>query len=387
MSALTATDLGELAGWRQALHAMPEISGEERETARRVREALEPLSPARVIERLGGWGVAALFAGAGPGPCVLVRAELDALPIEERGAAAHRSRIPGRAHLCGHDGHMATLLGLARRLSRSPPRCGRVWLLFQPAEETGAGAAAVIADPRYRAEIAPDHAFALHNLPGVPLGEAIVPVGPANCASAGLLIRLRGRTAYAGSPETGLAPTPALAALLSRLNDLGTPARPDGSLPDAFAMCTVTHARLGEPAFGIAPGEAEVFATLRTLRDGEMAALRGEVETLARSLAGAHGLELSLEDHEVFRACLNHPEAAAILRDAASETGLRWHAGPPLRASEDFGRFGEGARSAMLFLGAGTAHPALHDPNYDFPDALIVTGAQILERAVRRLTD
>nr|WP_210184206.1 amidohydrolase [Aureimonas jatrophae] len=384
---MSEQDLTELAQWRRLLHAAPEISDEERETAARVQDALRGARPARVIDRLGGWGVAALFEGAEPGPCVMVRAELDALPIEERGSAAHRSRVIGRAHLCGHDGHMATLMGLARRLRSQPPLRGRVWLLFQPAEETGAGAAAVIEDPRYRSQIAPHYAFALHNLPGVPLGEAIVPVGPANCASAGLRLRFKGRTAHAGSPETGLAPTPVLAELLSRLNAMGAPgARADGTLPDAFAMCTVTHARLGEPTFGIAPGEAELFVTLRTLRDPEMAALRAEVEALARHLTERHQLELGIEEHDTFRACTNHADAAAILRRAAEATGLRWHPGPPLRASEDFGRFGADARSAMLFLGAGATHPALHDPDYDFPDALIGSGVDLLEHAMRSLT-
>lgn len=387
MSRLDEGDLFELAAWRRALHAEPELSGSERETAASIVRALGEARPDRVLEGLGGWGVAALFEGAEPGPTVMLRAELDALPIEESGAAAHRSRRPGQAHLCGHDGHMATLLGVSRRLHREPPRRGRVWLLFQPAEETGAGAAAVLADPRF-AQIAPTHAFALHNLPGIARGEAVVPMGPANCASVGLAVRLAGRTAHASSPETGLPPTAALAELLLALNGLGAPAtHPDGSLPEGFAMSTVTHAQLGEPTFGVAPGEATVFATLRTLRDPEMGALRAEAGALIERVAARHGLSALIEEHDAFRACTNHPEASALLRRGAEGEGLVCHAGPPLRASEDFGRFGEGARAAMLFLGAGLDHPPLHDPRYDFQDALIGVGAALLERTTRLLTD
>jgi metal-dependent amidase/aminoacylase/carboxypeptidase family protein len=253
-----------------------------------------------------------------------------------------------------------------------------VVLMFQPAEENGAGAAAVIADPRF-CEIAPDLGFSLHNLPGLPLGEVVLSEGPANCASRGMRLVLTGRTAHASAPETGVPPTNAVARLLPALTGLGG----GGPLDDGFAMVTVTHARVGEPAFGIAPGYAEVWGTLRTLTNARMGALVEAAETLAEAVAREHGLGVAIDYHDVFHHCDNAPEAVAHLRRALDAEGVRHRAGPPLRASEDFGRFGETAPAAMFFLGAGERHPALHNPDYDFPDDLIGIGARVFMRTIR----
>ena len=192
---LSNLDLVELTGFRQHLHRNPELSGQEAWTAAQVVAALVPLGPDRVLTGLGGHGVAAVWTAPEPGPTVLFRSELDALPIEEISQAAHRSAVPGKAHLCGHDGHSTILLGLARLIARDRPARGRVVLLFQPAEEDGSGAASVLADPRFSG-IRPDWAFALHNMPGYPLGHVVVAPGPANCASEGLRVVFRGRTAH-----------------------------------------------------------------------------------------------------------------------------------------------------------------------------------------------
>ena len=166
---LTETDLKDLTEFRRSLHRTPEISGEEKRTASTVKTALDALSPTAVLTGLGGHGVAAVFDSGQPGETVMFRAELDALPIEETSNVPWSSDVPGKGHLCGHDGHMTMLLGLGRLLSRQPPAKGRVVLLFQPAEEDGSGARAVISDPRFK-QIAPNWAFAIHNLPGLPLG-------------------------------------------------------------------------------------------------------------------------------------------------------------------------------------------------------------------------
>ncbi len=182
---LTNRDIVDLQSFRHDLHRHPEVSGEEAETARRVVEVLRPLAPAKILTDLGGHGVAAVFNGSASGPTMLFRAELDALPIEEKSEADHRSTVPGKGHLCGHDGHSTILLALATGLSRNPPSSGRVVLLWQPAEEDGSGAAAVLADPRF-AEIRPDFAYSLHNMPGLAFGTAALKSGPVNCASRGM---------------------------------------------------------------------------------------------------------------------------------------------------------------------------------------------------------
>jgi amidohydrolase len=375
---LTNQDVIELTAWRRRLHQIPEVSGEEIETAREVVRFLAGTSPDAIIENLGGTGVAAIYDSGIPGPSVLFRAELDALPIEETGEPEHRSQIAGKGHMCGHDGHMATLAAVGRQLGRERPKRGRVILLFQPAEETGAGAAAVIADEKFKA-ITPDISLSLHNMPGIRLGHAWLKDGQANCASRGIKIVLKGRTAHASTPETGLSPVNAVARLMPALTALGRGNVETGDL----VRVTVTHATIGEPAFGIAPGHAEVWATLRTSTDDQMAALVAAAEHLAHEAADESGLGVDLDYHDVFGHCINDAEAASILRVAMDAEGVTHEPGEAFRGSEDFGRFGAVSKSAMLFLGSGETMTALHSPNYDFPDDLIPIGARIFLRAAR----
>ena len=379
---LTLREIAELTDWRRDLHRHPEVSRLEAATAARVVAALQPFAPDQVHTGLGGHGVAAVFDSGLPGPSVMFRAELDGLPITEISDRPHRSTRAGTGHLCGHDGHMALLIGLARLLSWQRPARGRVILMFQPAEEDGSGAAAVLADPAFAALI-PDWAFAIHNLPGIALGYAAVKPGVVNCASQGLKIILGGKTAHASQPEAGTSPGVALAALIAAFSNLAPPA----PLGPGYRLVTVTHARLGEPAFGIAPGAAEVWITLRALEDAAMAALRAQAMAMAAAEARARGLTIAFETHDNFAASVNHPEATARIIAALDALGIAHDPGDlPMRASEDFGRFGQpGTRSAMLFLGAGQDHPALHNPDYDFPDALIAPGVAIFHQIAREL--
>jgi amidohydrolase len=378
---LSDKDVTELISWRRRLHRMPELSGREVATAHEVRIFLASASPDRIVAELGGHGVAAIYEGAEPGPTVMFRAELDGLPIQEISEADHRSVAAGRAHLCGHDGHMATLAGLARGLGRQRPQRGRAVLMFQPAEEDGSGAAAVIGDPRFR-DLAPDFAFSYHNMPGLAFGQAALAVGPVNCASRGMRIVLSGKTAHASTPEFGISPMTAVASLMPGLTALAT----DKPLTDEFAMVTVTHAEMGAPAFGVAPGHAEIWATLRTLTDTRMEGLCAKAEALARRTAHDTGLGVEISYADIFAHCENSPVAVAHLSRALDQEGVAHdRANLPMRASEDFGRFGQRAPAAMFFLGAGENHPGLHNPDYDFPDGLIEIGARVFMRTLRGL--
>jgi len=353
----------------------------EDRTAARIAEAIAVLEPASIMTGLGGHGVAAVFAGEASGPTVMFRAELDALPITETSGAEWQSEIEGCGHLCGHDGHMTMLMGLARRLARKPVRQGRVVLMFQPAEEDGSGARAVVADPRY-ASIAPDWAFAIHNEPGLPFGHVATRAGLMNCASRGLAIRLSGRTSHAAKPELAISPVPAIGALVDGLRQLGT----GGDLNEDFRLVTITHIRAGEPAFGITPGDAEIFTTLRAAGDGAIADIDNAARRLVTSICNGSGLHADFETHDDFAASINDETATAVAV-AALEALCVPHgvAGLPMRASEDFGVFGWASKSAMLCLGPGESHPALHQPDYDFPDDLIPIGTRIFERIARDL--
>lgn len=376
---LTNQDMVELTEWRRRLHRMPELSGEEAKTAQAVEAFLNDTGADRIVTGLGGHGIAAFYEGREPGPTVMVRAELDGLPIEEVSDVPHRSTIAGKGHLCGHDGHMAILAALARGLGRQRPQRGRAVLLFQPAEEDGSGAAAVVADPKFR-EIAPDISLALHNMPGMPFGKAALAEGVVNCASRGMRITLTGKTAHASMPETGVSPMNAVARLMPALTALGS----SGALDETFSLVTITHAEMGEPAFGIAPGRAEIWATLRTLTDSRMQDLCNRAEALAAATARDQGLCVDIAYDDIFHHCENAPEAVAHLRRALEAEGVPHDKGTgPIRASEDFGRFGQSAPAAMFFLGAGEKYPSLHNPDYDFPDDLIGIGARVFMRALR----
>ncbi len=378
---LTNLDLKELVGFRRDLHRYPELSGEEAETARKIADALRDLSASRVLTGLGGHGVAAVFDSGVDGPTVLFRAELDALPIEERNDIAWCSLAPGKSHVCGHDGHMTMLLALGRLISRRPVARGRVVLMFQPAEEDGSGARAVVSDPAFKA-IQPDWAFAIHVEPGRPFGYVATCPGLINCASMGLRVSLSGKTAHAADPGDGLSPARATARLIPDLEALGQ----DGPLDDDFRLVTITHVRVGEPTFGVAPGEAEIYATLRTAGDAEMQGLEAAARNLASSVAREAGLGVAFDIHDNFAASINDPEAYDVAATAMEALGVpHGDTGVPMRASEDFGVFGWNAKAAMLCLGPGEEYPALHNPDYDFPDDLIPIGSAIFERIARNL--
>ena len=380
---LTNSDIVELTAFRRHLHQHPEVSGDEAWTAAEVVKALREMGAPQVLTGLGGHGVAAVWQGAEPGPTVMFRSELDALPIEELTGNPWASTIPGKGHQCGHDGHTTILLGLGRLLSRRPPARGRAVLMFQPAEENGAGAAAVLDDPAF-AEIRPDWAFSLHNFPGLEHGAMALEAGPANCASRGLRVVLTGHTSHASTPEHALSPALSLARLIPAVMAEG----PGGDLGDTFRLVTVTHTRMGEPAFGITPGRAELWMTLRTVHDRDMADLLARVTALIDAEAKATGLKVDYSHHDIFHACTNDAEATQRLLDAAEAVGItRENSQFPMRGSEDFGLFGSrgGAKSAMFRLGSGYRTPNLHNPDYDFPDEIIEPGVRVFERVARDL--
>jgi amidohydrolase len=377
ITAFTPQDIAKASAFRRHLHMMPELSGEEEATAREVVAFLAQTRPDLVLTGLGGHGVAAVFDSGLPGPTVLLRSELDGLPIEEVSNAPHRSRIPGKGHLCGHDGHTASLALIALALERHRPARGRVILMFQPAEENGSGARAVVADPAFAA-IRPDISFSWHNMPGIPFGHVWLGEGPANCASRGMRISLAGKTSHAAQPENGVSPMAAVSALMPALTSLGSSA----SGANRFAMATVTHASMGAPAFGIAPGHAEIWVTLRTFTDDAMGDLVVRAEALAAESARTHGLELTIAYQDIFAHVENAPEAVAQLARALDAGGISHERGDlPFRASEDFGIFGKERPAAMFFLGAGERHPSLHNPDYDYPDELTPLAAGVLLRA------
>lgn len=370
---------------RRELHALPELSGSEAGTAACIREVLLTCEPNRLLDGLGeGHGLAAVFepTDGTAGLTVALRAELDALPIAESGDHAHRSRHAGVAHVCGHDGHMAALVGVAMERRRRPLRRGRLVLLFQPAEETGEGARAICRDPRWD-ELAVDHCYAIHNLPGYPLGQVLVREGVFTAGSVGLVIRLHGRTAHAAYPEQGLSPGPAMSRLVT-----GLVALPTGlQQADQLCLVTVVHARLGDVAFGTSPGHAEIMCTLRADDDDGLAALRQRAEALVSREAEQDQLTYDLEWVEEFPVTRNDDLAVAVVERAARGAGLEQGvpAESPFRWSEDFGWLTRDTCGALVGLGSGVNQPVLHAPDFDYPDALTPLAVRLYEAILAEL--
>jgi amidohydrolase len=374
-------ELDELEVLRHELHEHAELAGEEVETSRIIRRFLEPFEPTQLVTEIAGTGLAVVFEGPERGPSLMVRAELDAVPIEEASDVDYRSCRSGVCHACGHDGHAAIVAGLAAELRRLGLRRGRLILLFQPAEETGAGARRVIDDPRFEA-IAPDWIFALHNLPGENFGEIQIRSGAFTAGSEGMVLRLRGRTSHAAYPEQGRSPALAVADLIRDLVAL-----PGGlESADGMAKLTVIHARIGQPAFGTTPGEAEVMATARSDREDLLDRLRRGAVERARKTADRYGLEFDASRTDRFPVTTNHPEAVAVVKRSAEAAGLAVNS--QNRAypwSEDFGWYTRRFKGALFGLGAGPEAPALHSPQYDFPDDLIPLGVSLFSGMIREI--
>jgi amidohydrolase len=366
----------DILQFRRDLHRHPELSGHESDTAWRVREYFRALQPDETIEHLGGAGLAFVFRGRQPGPTVMLRCELDAVPVSEPPGRHWRSMNVGVSHACGHDGHMAILAEVGTRLASRRPESGRVVLLFQPAEENGLGALAVLNDPGF-GPLRPDFAFALHNLPGRPLGEVSLRLGSFSCASRGLLVGFGGETAHAAEPESGKSPASAMCATIEALSKL-----PDGlGLHGEVAFATVVGARLGERAFGVAPGEAEVWATLRAESDASMEHIVEYAESFGRECAARDGLDVEFSYEDVYPAVVNDPGAIDLVRRAAGELAVR-EMQEPYRWSEDFGHFTATTTGALFGIGAGIDVPALHSSKYDFPDSLIPVAADLFVRLI-----
>lgn len=364
-----------LCTFRKTLHSVPEPAHHELRTAAIVRSFVGHYAPDELIADLGGHGVAAVFAGDGPGPTVLVRCELDAL-----GCASAGSFAPQAAHRCGHDGHMAITSGLAPRFCHRRPARGRLVLLYQPAEETGEGALNVIRDPKFEA-IRPDYAMALHNLPGVPVDTVVLRPGTFSCASVGLVLTLHGVAGHAAEPALAKSPRAVLAGLLQRLVAL------DRTDEQGLRMLTVTHAQLGTPSFGITPGDAQLYCTMRATTPTDLDQLKAEAIAIATELTAAADIGLEVAWFDAFPATGSSEALVELLRRTAESQELAVEERAyPLRWSEDFGHFSDVCETLYFGLGIGET-PPLHHPEYRFHDPSVVTGVRLFEGMVRRLLD
>lgn len=362
---------------RRELHQYPELSGQEKNTAKKIKSYFAPLKPDKTLSNIGGEGLAFVFEGKEKGPTTLIRCELDGLPIEENSGTPYQSNVPGLSHACGHDGHMAIVCGVGEDLANNRPLKGKIILLFQPAEETGEGAAQVLKSKAF-STIRPDYAFALHNLPGYNKNEIILKKGPFSAASIGMEIHLKGRTSHAAYPEEGNSPAEAMCKIIIGLQKL-----PESLA--AFSQITVINAVLGEVSFGTTPGSATIRATLRTYENDALQTLIDYSEKLVKEIADEYGLKTDFDYMERFGVTNNHLDSWALVNSAAKKLNYKVrHIRTPFRWSEDFGEFSKVTNTTLFGLGAGKKSPTLHDTAYDFPDEIILTGINMFKNIVEK---
>jgi len=316
------------------------------------------------------------------------RCELDAIPVEEKNDFGHVSTNCGVSHKCGHDGHMAIMAGLALLLSdHYKPDSGRVVLLFQPAEEIGAGAQQMVdSSNKVLSDIieSPNSSiFALHNVPGFPSGSVVLPRGSSFAsASKGLHVKLLGATSHASQPSLGRNPALAMCNIIQSLL-----AMPSLYVPyDQKALVTIVGARTGEKAFGVSAGDAEVMATLRATTDTTLTILEEKAEMLVKGMAATFGLTYSITFEDSFAATINDTASVSIVQNVASKCGLNvFWMDEAFPWSEDFGVFLKRMKGAMFGLGVGEKHQPLHGEYYDFPDHEIPHGVEMFASVIQQI--
>jgi amidohydrolase len=375
------TLLPRITGWRHALHAMPELGLEEVRTAAFVAARLREMG-LEVTEGVGGTGVVGTLRGRAPGRSIGLRAELDALPMTETRPLPWASTVPGRMHACGHDGHMAMLLGAAAVLAGDgPPARGTVHFIFQPAEEGRGGAKAMLADGLFD-RFPCDEIYATHNA-SRPVGQVAVHHGVLAASCDILHIRIAGRGGHAAMPHDAVNPLHAAARLLLALE--GLPAR----ITDARHPSVVTIGALnGGEAFNVIPDRVTMAGTVRCLDMTARARLEDAIRREAAAVAAAEGVTVQLDYDSAFSVTRNTPaEADHVIRVASALLG----AGnvdidpPPEMGSEDFCFLLEERPGCYFLLGQEDADhlPVCHDTQYDFNDRVLGIGTRLWVALVR----
>ena len=360
---------------RKQLHSLPELSGSEESTANLLSEYLQESNPDQIIKNVGGTGIIAEFLSSDPknSRSILIRAELDAIAVEEDTGLNHQSQEKGVMHGCGHDGHMTILLALAQKLKDQRFDDKNVYLLFQPAEETGEGAEQVLSDSRFK-DLKIDHAFALHNIPGEEENVVIVKNDVFAVASCGVEFVFTGKSSHAAHPEEGVNPSQAISNIVIEADKELAQFRNKDPLNKAVN----TFIKLGEPAFGISPGTGRVGFTLRSKSDQELDKALNKLIRLVEKIDKSFQIDITHELKEPFAATVNSSKGNEVVKKSAGKLGLSIkELDAPYAWSEDFGEFRKKCPITLFGLGAGLQSAPLHSNKYDFNDNLISVGADL----------
>ena len=369
---------GELTEWRRHLHRRPELGFDCHETAAFVAERLREFGVDEVHEGIARTGIVAVIEGRGPGPVIGLRADMDALPIEEATGAAHASEAPGKMHACGHDGHTVMLLGAARHLAETRAFDGRAVLFFQPAEE-GGGGAKVMVDEGVMDRFGVEAVYGLHNAPNLPEGGVFVVPGPALAAVDTFDIRVTGVGGHGAYPQETRDPLIAGVQIVQAIQTI--PSRNADARATLVVSVTQFHAGTAD---NVIPGTAHVQGTVRTFDPEVRAMVERRLGEIVGGTAAAMGVEARLDYDGGYPATVNDPAHAAFAAEVARGVApLVIDDAPPEMGAEDFAYMLEARPGAYLFLGAGPG-AGLHHPEYDFNDRIAPVGASLLARLVER---
>jgi len=361
----------EITAWRRDLHAHPELQYDVHRTAASVAEKLKTFGCDEVVTGIGKTGVVGVIHGRAPGAKVVgLRADMDALPIEEATALPYKSTVPGKMHACGHDGHTAMLLGAAKYLADTRNFAGTAVMIFQPAEEGGAGAKAMLRDGLFD-RFGIQEVFGMHNYPGMPVGQFAIRSGPLMASTDSIAIKLEGKGSHAAWPHLGVDPVLVGAQIVTALQSIV--ARNVDPLESAVISICVFQAGQAD---NVIPQTATLRGTVRSLSPQVREMLKTRVREVVEGTAKLHGAKAELSYSTGYPVLVNDEARAAFAASVAAEIAGKDKVDrdtPPLMGAEDFAYMLEERPGAFIYVGNGDS-AMLHHPAYDFNDETIPVG-------------
>ena len=371
----------EIAGWRRDLHENPELLFDVHRTAGVVADKLKAFGCDEVVTGIGRTGVVAVIKGkrGASGKVVGIRADMDALPIEEDTGLPYTSKVPGKMHACGHDGHTAMLLGAAKYLTETRNFDGTAIMIFQPAEEGGGGGDVMVKDGLME-RFGVQEVYGLHNMPGIPVGKFAIRPGPLMAAADRFDIVIEGKGGHAARPHECVDTLLVACQVVNALQSIAA----RNVDPLESVVVSVCALAAGE-AYNVIPQTARLKGTTRTLTEAVRDLAETRIRAIAEATCAAYGAKASVDYRRGYPVTVNHPEQTDFIAKVAAEVGAGERAVDttivPLMGSEDFSYMLESRPGAYIFMGNGDT-ASVHHPKYNFNDEAIPYGVSLWAKVI-----
>ena len=374
----------EITAWRRDIHENPELLFDVHRTAATVAEKLKAFGCDEVVTGIGRTGVVGLIKGrnGGAGKTIGLRADMDALPINEATGAAHASKTPGKMHACGHDGHTAMLLGAAKYLSETRNFDGSVAVIFQPAEEGGGGGKEMV-DDGMMDRFGIEEVYGMHNMPGIPEGNFAIRPGPQMAAADTFEINVAGKGGHAAMPHKAVDTTLVAAHIMTALQSIVS----RNLDPVETLVVSVCSFQTETDAYNVIPDTVKMLGTVRSYKAEVQDMAEARIGEIAAKVAEAFGAEAKTTYTRGYPATVNHEAETAKVADIAArivgEDRVDRNT-PPLMGAEDFSFMLNARPGAFIFIGNGDT-ASVHHPEYDFNDDIIPTGCSYWAKLVEEI--